>query len=296
MTSPRMVVAGQLARDLVLRVDDLPEAGSAADARERHELLGGKGANQAVALAQLGAAPALVAVAGDDRIGDELLDRCRQDNIDVTSVVRRPGTLTGLVVEMLEKDGRWRYVQHLPDEVLLTEADVEAADFGDAAAVLVQLQQPMPAALAAARRGRGAGALVILDGAPQDGPGRDELLATADVVRADEREARILGGTSVLGAGPWLLAFGEEGGNRFTWPGGEVFLPWAPGPVVDTTGAGDALTAALTIALLRGDKPDEAARFAVSAAASSVRRVAGRPALSALRPDRDQTDLPGGPQ
>jgi hypothetical protein len=70
-----VVVAGQLARDLVLVVDDVPEAGQSGPVRERREMLGGKGANQAVAVAQLGLRPALIAVAGDDEAGSRLRDR-----------------------------------------------------------------------------------------------------------------------------------------------------------------------------------------------------------------------------
>src|ERR1700754_661702 len=127
MDQPTAAVIGQLARDLVLTVDRLPEAGTSGDASSRREQLGGKGANQAVALAQLGVRPTLVAVAGDDVIGDVLLDQARRDGIDVSTVVRRRGALTGLIVELLDAEGRWRYVQDLPEPVLLTERDVQAA-------------------------------------------------------------------------------------------------------------------------------------------------------------------------
>src|SRR4051812_16099424 len=160
--SATAAVVGQLARDLVLTVDRLPEAGSAGAATGRREQLGGKGANQAVALAQLGVRPSLVAVAGDDVISDVLLDQARRDGIDVRAVVRRPGTLTGLIVELLDAEAHWRYVQHLPQPVLLTEGDVTAARsvIAGAAAVIVQLQQPAAAARLAARIGHDAGRLV----------------------------------------------------------------------------------------------------------------------------------------
>jgi ribokinase len=297
VTAERVVVVGQLARDLVLLVDEMPEAGGSADARLRREMLGGKGANQAVALAQLGAAPALVAVRGDDAIGDELLGQARRDGIDVSGVVHRDGAPTGLIVEALESDGKWRYLQHLPEPVLLTEADVESAGrlIRDAQGVLVQLQQPGPAALAAARLGRAAGALVVLDGAPGAGADRAALLAAADVVRTDEQEAELLTGVSAEDRaalrkavadlpGPSLFAFG----NFFVWRGerwgdGEVLVPLTDERVVDTTGAGDALTAALTVALLRGVPPEKAAHYAIAAAGATVGHPGGRPDLRTLR-------------
>ncbi|WP_234361605.1 PfkB family carbohydrate kinase [Plantactinospora sp. BB1] len=296
---PQVLVIGQLARDLVLVVDRMPPAGSAADVRYRRELLGGKGANQAVALAQLGARPILLAVAGDDRVGDDLLAQARRDGVDVSQVRRRVGTPTGLIVEALDADGGWRYLQHLPDEMLLTEADVLAATEAFAAdAVLVQLQQPPQAALAAARLAREAGRLLVLDGAPADDEHRRPLLAAADVLRADDRETGLLTGVSaddpgqvraaaekLLHAGPGLVVLGlGPAGNLFVWADrrwgqGHLLVPLTEERVVDTTGAGDALTAALTVALLRGDPPPDAARYAVAAGGASVGHPGGRPAL-----------------
>ncbi|BCJ47033.1 ribokinase [Actinoplanes ianthinogenes] len=269
------MVVGQLARDVVVQVGALPEPGTSADVTGRRETLGGKGANQAVAVAQLGQPVSLVAVAGDDVIGDHLLAQAVVDGIDVRTVVRRAGALSGLIVEVLESGGRWRYLQHLPEPVLLTRADVAAAGavLKGAAAVLVQLQQPAEAAREAARRGREADALVVLDGVADA-----ELAAMADVVRADEHEARLLP-DDLLTLGPRLVALGVDGGNRFFWPGGEVFLPHPAGSAVDTTGAGDAFTAALAVALVRGEPPESAARRAVDATAQTVGRPGGRPAL-----------------
>src|SRR5436305_8461129 len=137
-----VTVVGQLARDLVLVLDALPETGSSGPVRQRRELLGGKGANQAVALAQLGAKPRLVAVTGDDAVGDALLEQARADGIDVSAVARRQGVSTGLIVELLDRRHRWRYLEDLPDPVLLTADDIDAAGaaLGGADALIVQLQ------------------------------------------------------------------------------------------------------------------------------------------------------------
>ena len=286
----------------MLSVDAVPDAGSAADVTARREQLGGKGANQAVALAQLGVRPRLVAVAGEDVIGDVLLDQARRDGIDVAAVVRRRGALTGLIAEVLDADGQWRYVQHLPEDVLLTEDDVTAARavIGGADAVLVQLQQPPAAALAAARIGHDAGRLVVLDGAPEEQ--RDELLALADVVRADEQEAELLldgkataeKARALLEKGPRLLALGVEDGNLFVWRDGHLRLPLTDDKVVDTTGGGDAFTASLTAALLRGEDPATAARWAVAASGATVGHASGRPDLRTEELEKRVRELAGG--
>ena len=198
---PNVVVFGQLARDLVLVVDQVPAAGQSGRVRRRRELLGGKGANQAVALAQLGMRPALAAVAGDDQAGSRLLEQAGKDGVDTSAVIRRPGTRSGLIVDVVTPDGQWRYLEDLPQSVLLTEADVAAAETLAATVpwVSIQLQQPSGAALAAARHAATTGARVVLDGAPDAEADTDGLLALASVVRADAREAGLLAGAEISG-------------------------------------------------------------------------------------------------
>ncbi|GGS30871.1 PfkB family carbohydrate kinase [Actinokineospora fastidiosa] len=286
-----IVVVGQIARDIVLLVDELPGARAAADVRERRELLGGKGANQAVACAQLGASVALLGVVGDDEVGTALLAQARADHIDVVCVVHRPEGRTALIVNVVERGGAWRYLEDFAGTEL-TEAEVEGArgTLVAASSVIVQLQQP--AALAAATIARDAGRRVVLDGAPPADQ-RADLLATADVVRADAKEAALLTGSrmdsvdtavraarSVLAEGPSMVALAVEAeGDLFAWPDGHVFIPYTADPTVDTTGAGDSLIAALTVALTRGESPEAAARAAAAAAGSTVGHLGGRPAL-----------------
>ncbi|MEU6752232.1 hypothetical protein ABZ914_38950 [Spirillospora sp. NPDC046719] len=130
-------------------------------------------------------------------------------------MVRREGARTGLIVDVVDGDGRWRYLEDLPPPVLLTEADVAAAGplLRDALWTAVQLQQPPEAVRAAVGLARGN--RIVLDGAPSEDD-RDELLAAAFAVRA--------------------------------------VVPLDETPVADTTGAGDALTAALVAALARGSR------------------------------------------
>lgn len=305
-----ITVVGHIARDIVLRVDAMPDAHAATDVRERREMLGGKGANQAVACAQLGASVALLGVVGDDDVGKRLLAQARADRIDVACAVRRPGAQTGLVVTVVDADG-WRHFEDLAGADL-TAAEIEAAAgvLRAATSVLVQLQQPE--SRVAAVIAHAAGRRVLLDGAPPPAH-RTDLLNAADVLRADAHEAELLTGgpldgveattkaaRALLAEGPSLVALGVAGaGDVFVWPGGDVFIPHsddsaadatgvesttgmvdAPTGVVDTTGAGDSLIAALAVALTRGASPEDAARIATTAAASTVRRLGGRPALN----------------
>jgi ribokinase len=297
-----VVVVGQLTRDLVLVTDEVPGPGQSRPVRLRREMLGGKGANQAVALVQLGMRPILVAVAGDDDTGTEMLAQAQRDGIDVSGVIRRANTRTGLVVDIVDPGGRWRYLEDLPPPVLLTEKDVTAAGdlFAGSRWASVQLQQPATAALVAATLAREAGCLIVLDGAPADERCRADLLAAASVVRADPQEATVLTGMAMdrpddarraaaelLRQGPSLVALAVRGaGNYFAWQGrpwgsGELWLPLTSTPAVDTTGAGDAFTAALIAGLDSSDGPERAARLAAAAAEATVGYPGGRPALTA---------------
>jgi ribokinase len=292
---PDVVVFGQVARDLVLLVDAMPGPGQSAGVCQRRELLGGKGAHQAVALAQLGMRPALAGAVGEDDIGQRLLIQARRDRVDVSAVVRRPGTRTALIVDIVDSTGQWRYLEDIPDETLLAEADVMSARHLLLAGrwVSVQLQQPPGAALAAVTEAYHAGCQVVLDGAPA-GADRARLLAMARVLRADAREAARLADSAVstvadagklaadlLRQGPSLVALAVgDLGNLIAWPDDTVFLPRPDTPVVDATGAGDALVAGLIAALAQGGDPRRAAHMAVAAAAASAGHPGGRPGLS----------------
>ncbi|MCZ2838469.1 PfkB family carbohydrate kinase [Modestobacter sp. VKM Ac-2985] len=295
------VVVGQVGRDLVLEVDRLPDGGRSTDVRRRRELLGGKGANQGVAMAQLGWPVALVGVLGDDPPGDLVLAQAVADGLWVSGVARRHGAETALLVDLVEADGTRRLLEDVPAATLLTAADVEAAapSFARASAVLLQLQQPgaaIRAALARAPRG----ALTVADGAPPDDETRDALLGRVQLLRADLVEAGLwvdgeLDGPAdvrdaahqLCAAGPRVvcLATGEDG-DLTVWrePGGRLREELVPllGPApVDPTGAGDSVVAAFTVALLRGADPGTAAWQAGAAAALTVDRLGGRPALDA---------------
>jgi ribokinase len=297
MTEPPVVVVGQVARDLVLVVDDVPGPGGSVDVEHRREMLGGKGANIAVGLAQLGMPVAVVGVVGDDLVGAELLAQCERDHLGTTSVRRRTGTESALMVDVVTADGQWRYFESVPADALLTPGDIEAAAglLGTARNAILQLQQPADAVLAALDR-LSPTCRVILDGVPEDAASQDRILAGGSVLRLDAREAELLAGRSIddeaaartvaadlLNRGPELvvIAVGRDG-NLVAWPEGAMLLPLIePDQVVDTTGGGDAFVAALTWALDRGEDPVRAGQLATAAAGLVVRHPGGRPTLEA---------------
>jgi len=291
------VVVGQVARDLVLVVDQVPEAGGSVDVSRRRELLGGKGANIAVGLAQLGAPVAVIGVVGDDLVGEQLLAQAARDRLDVSAVRRRASCASALMVDIVTSDGRWRYLESVPSGALLTADDVDRSRdrLHAARTVILQLQQPADAVLAALDALQ-PGALVIMDGVPEEESTRGRILAAASVLRLDAHEAELLVGhlipdeaaareaaVRLLGRGPDLvvLAVGTKG-NLVAWESDAVLLPLVDtGPQVDTTGGGDAFVATLAWALNRGADRVRAARLATAAAGLVVTHPGGRPALDA---------------
>ena len=139
MAEPPVVVVGQIARDLVLVVDDVPGPGGTVDVDRRRELLGGKGANIAVGLAQLGVPVAVVGVVGDDLVGAE-----PQASATPRQRGRRARTESPLMVDVVTADRQWRYF--VSAGALLTPGDIEQA------AGLWNRPQRDPAAAAAGGR------------------------------------------------------------------------------------------------------------------------------------------------
>lgn len=292
-----VVVAGLVCRDLVVAVDALPGSGS-APVTTRTETLGGA-ANIAVGARQLGLSAALVGVVGQDAAADLVLTRARADGLGVAGVARRPGGTTPLVVAVVEEGGTHRLLEHVPAECLLTPADVRAGVglLGSARAVVADLQQPDDAVAETVRVAAAGGALVVLDGAPDEPEAFTDLLPSVAVLRADDDEAgaylgRRLDGVAdaveaareLRAAGPAVvaLAAGPEG-NVVAWEGGHRVYPLLGGDPVDATGGGDAFVAGLARGLLAGSGAETAGWWASAAAALTVARLGGRPDLDVER-------------
>lgn len=293
----QVLVVGPTSRDLVLTVPALPSPDAPVEASGRREVIGGKGALQALALARGGGAPRLLSAVGDDVVGPRLADRLAAEGVDVAALRRRAGCRTGLITEILDPDGP-RFVLDIPPRTRLAVEDVRAAApaFAGVAAVIVSLEESAAVAAAAIERARAVGAPVVTDGAVD--AGERGALTGASVLRADTTEAgRLVGhalpdraateaaARELLGTGLRVVVLEVgEGGNLVVWrdeDGGTraclVPLPdlGAEEPI-DSTGAGDAFVATLTLALDEGDAPDDAVRRATAASARVVVHVGGR--------------------
>ena len=264
----RACVVGSTNVDLVLQVPTLPRPGETLLGATARREAGGKGGNQAVALARLGADVSFVSAVGDDADGEWSLDRLREEGVDVTAVAVVPGA-TGLAVVLVDATGENSIVVSPGANASVTAPAVVGADV-----LLLSLEVPLTTVAAAAAAGRSAGVPVVLNAAPAcDLPA--SLLADVDVLVVNETEWETLGSPAV---GRVVVTLGAAGcrlydGGRWT----EV--PAAPVEVVDTTGAGDCFAAALALGIGSGQPLREAVALAVRAAALSVTKPGARGGL-----------------
>jgi ribokinase len=294
-----VVVVGGVNTDYLVRGPRLPTPGETVEGDVFQEAAGGKGANQAVAAARLGARVALVARVGDDDRGAVLTDRLATENVDIGRVVLGAAAAveapTGVALVMVAAGGEKAILTAPGANHRLAPEDVRAAAEAIRAArvVLVTLEAPLDAVGEALRLAADGGARIVLDPAPP-APLPDELLRLVDVIRPDAAEAETLTGirprdrATARAAAERLVARGAgaaavqagDAGDLLVWrepadgpPGGgtgalrERWLPRLPVAGVDATGAGDAFAAGLAVALAEG-RPLEAAGALANAAAA----------------------------
>jgi len=289
-----VVVIGGANTDYLVRGQRLPKPGETMDGDHFLTAGGGKGANQAVAAARLGARVAFIACLGRDTRGDELEALLRAERIDTRHVYRDPKAPTGVALIMVDKSGEKQIFCAPGANHKLTASRVRAAAsvIRQARVLLMQFEVPMPTVLAAARIAHAAGVRIVLDPAPPAKAPR-ALLKLVDVIRPNSSEAKALTGihvkdlNSARRAARNLLAHGisavpieaGEQDDLILWRGGERLLKRLKVKTVDATGAGDAFAAGFSVALAEGRSYAEAGVFANAAAALATTKFGAMPAM-----------------
>ena len=280
----RVLVVGSINLDLVVGTDTLPQPGETVIGGELRRFGGGKGANQALAAARMGADVTLVGRVGNDDFGDSLLDDLRGSGIDITGVTRAQAA-TGVALITVDREGMNTIVVALGANGHLGPAEIEAARMRieSSQALLLQLEVPMEATLRATQLGRAAGVTVFLNPSPAQ-PVPDELLRGLDYLVLNERELHVLtGGTgdprALLdrGVGSVVLTLGERGARLISSAGVREVAPFRVNSV-DSTAAGDAFLGALA-ATLPERGIDGALRAASAAGALATTRWGAQAAL-----------------
>ncbi len=296
MKAPRIVVVGSSNTDMVVKSERLPAPGETVTGGRFIMAPGGKGANQAVAAARLGAEVTFLAKVGSDLFGDQAIAGYRKEGILTNFILRDPENATGVALILVDQKGENLIsvasgANHAlsPEDVRRAAAAIRAADI-----VVLQLEIPLETVAAAAAIAAEAGVPVILDPAPApDGPLDPALLRNVTCVKPNETEAERLTSIAVRDeesarrAGARLLAGGVRsavvtlGAKGALWMEGERsgFVGGLHVEAVDSTAAGDAFSGALACGLAHKQPIDEAVRYATIVAALSVTRLGAQPSL-----------------
>ena len=263
----RVAVVGSYGVGLTVELERMPEAGETVVGRSFRLDHGGKGSNQAIGAARLGADVDFLTALGDDAFGHDAIALWQAERVRAQPVVTEAPTMTAPI--LVEPTGENRIVVVPGALQRLAQEHVDAFSDSIAAAdvCLVQLEIPVWTALYALEVAAAAGVRTILDPAPAPAAAIDPR---CDYVTPNETEA-----AAVRGSGATLvLTLGDEGaevrGER---------IPAFPASVVDTTGAGDAFTAAFAVALAEGRDEREAVRWGCAAGAHMVEHPGVVPGL-----------------
>ena len=305
---PRVVVFGSSNTDMTVRLPRLPAPGQTILGHSFRTTPGGKGANQAVAARRAGAEVVFVTAVGDDDLGRQALELYRREGIDVGHARVVAGMPSGVALIFVD-DGGENVIGVAPGANLrLTPEDVDRLPdsvFANGGVLLVSLEIPLDTAIRAIRRGFDAGMYTILNPAPAPSlpeSGVRELLKDVVVLTPNRVEAMALAGIppdapvepdwgqcglrlTGMGAACVIITLGSRGCQIV------AARPLRPIPAprveaVDTVGAGDAFNGALAVALAEDRSTDDAAAWAVAAAALAVTR----PGAQAALPYRDAID------
>jgi ribokinase len=291
---PRVTVVGSFNMDLLARTPRMPVKGETILGGPFYMGPGGKGANQAVAAARLGADVAMVVLLGKDTFGDQAQANLVKEGMRPEYIMRTDKTHTGVALILVDASGENEIVVAAGANDLMQPEHVDAARKAIVGAdmLLVELEVPLETVEHAISEAHQAGTKVLLNPAPGR-PLSNALLSMVDVLTPNETEAQIITGMPVtnlkeaeaaarkllsLGVKAAVITLGAQGALAVT-PTIAQRVPGRKVEVVDTTGAGDAFSGALAVALAEGQELLSAVAFANAAAALQVTRLGTAPAM-----------------
>ena len=301
MVSPRIAVLGSINMDLVIRCKRLPRPGETVLGDDLFEAPGGKGANQAVAAARLGASVSMIGRVGSDAFAERLLGNLALEGIDTSNVGRTEGCPSGVATVAIDQNGE-NSITVIPgangrvsvDDVVAAADAIRAADV-----LLMQLEIPVESVLLGIQIAREAGTRVVLDPAPAPSS-IDQGLLKVDFLCPNQTEAEAILGERVdsvedartaagelirRGVGEAIITLGSDGavwGTR----GDTAVVPPLVVEAVDSTAAGDAFAGALGVMLAEGAASIDAVRFACATGALAATKAGAQQAM----PRREQVE------
>ena len=271
--------------DLVTISPRFPQPGETVVGSRFLTYPGGKGANQAVAAARMGAPTAMVGRVGDDVFGPQLIDILTAAGINVDGVAIAPDTTSGIAVINIDESAQNQIIQVLGANDTCGEAEAGQVlrALAHASTLLLQLEVAVDLSLQVAKEAFGLGKTVILDPGPVR-PNPPEFFSFCSVITPNETEAQALVGFPVVdrasaaqaaerllarGVGVAVVKLGAQGVYFATTDGGDFVTPF-PVEAVDSVAAGDAFNGALAVSLAEGATLDQSVRMAAAAGALAV--------------------------
>ncbi len=291
---PKVCVVGSYNTDLAVRTPRIPVRGETILGTGFVTGPGGKGGNQAVAAARLGADVTMLVKLGTDSFGDLAAQNLIGEGIRSEYILRSPESPTGVAFIIVDQHGENVIVVAPGANNTLSPDDIENAreSIIHSDVLLIQLEIPIETVEAAAMMAHSAGVKVILNPAPGQKLSA-QLLQNVDVLTPNETEAQIISGKPVEnldgarqaaysmlgeGIGAVVMTLGDKGA-LVTTAASSQHVPGTVVEVIDTTGAGDSFSGALAVALAEGKDLIQAAQFANTAASIQVTRFGTAPAM-----------------
>ena len=307
--TPRVAVLGSMNMDISVSVPELPGPGATVLGSEARFAPGGKGGNQAVAAARLGAEVRMAACVGPDEFGRQLRQALQEESVDTSAVREVPGVASGLALISVDESGENMITVAAGANESAGEEEVRAALAGSPDVLVISAEVPLPAIQAALAQARDRAAtaadaaadaagpprplICLLNLAPVP-PGAQEVIeAGVDWLVVNEIEASAVLGRPVtgldqaltaaaslliVGAGQAVVTAGAAGA-AYAGPAGRITVPGFPVRAVDSVGAGDTFVGALATALAAGAAAEPAIRAACAAAAVATTRPGTQDAM-----------------
>lgn len=289
-----VVVVGGANIDYLALGPTLPEPGATVRGSQFQTAPGGKGANQAVAAARLGARTALLTRVGADASGDAILACLTAEGVDTRYVRRDEGAPTGIAIIQVGDGGEKQILTRPGANLELSTADIRAASelIRGARVVLLQLEPPLETVVAVVELAHQADVRVVLDPAPARQLPND-VYQLVGIIRPNASEAEVLTGIPVTdrdsareagrvllgrGVGAAIVQAGKYG-DLAVWSDGEQWLPRYNVPSVDSTGAADAFAAAVATEIAADRVLSDAVSFASAAAALTTTKFGAQAGL-----------------
>lgn len=289
-----ITVIGSLNMDLVTKVQVMPRIGETLIGKDYRQIPGGKGANQADAIAKLGASVKMVGAVGDDGFGRELKRSLENDGVDVSNIKTVNDTPTGIAVIMVEEQGDNSIVVIPGANFTLTPKDIDNSikAIEESDIIVTQLETPVETVKYTMKLAKERGKYTILNPAPA-AKLDDELIGCIDLLTPNETELEVLSGVKIeseadiltgakvlinKGVKELVVTLGEKGALYINNDYNQIYPAFRVKPV-DTTAAGDSFTAGIAVALSEGKSMGEAIKFATKVGALTVTKAGAQSSL-----------------